>query len=123
VARGIVNRLVGGVLLAFYIVLIGGCGLSESPPQTFADTGTVKGVVLDQRDKLPLTEARVRIGSIVVHVDKVGEFVMVVPVGDHQRSITVDGYEPYTDTVTVVNGENDLGATYLFELPPPPPGF
>lgn len=122
-ARGIVNRLVGGVLLAFYIVLVGGCGSTGSPPQTFAQTGTVKGLVLDQRDKLPLAEARVRIGSIIVHVDKEGKFVVVSPTGQQERSVTADGYETHIDTVMVRSGENDLGATYLFELPPPPPGF
>ena len=122
-ARGIANRLVGGVLLAFYIVLVGGCGSTGSPPQTIAQTGTVKGIVLDQRDQLPLADARVRIGSIIAHVDKQGKFVVVSPVGPQQRSVTADGYEVYSDTVVVATGENDLGATYLFELPPPPPGF
>jgi hypothetical protein len=121
VTRGVLNRLVGGVLLAFYIILVGGCGSSGQPPQTFANTGTAKGVVLDQHSGLPLLDARVRIGSIIAHVDKEGKFVMVVAVGTQTRSVLADGYEPYTDTVTIVAGENDLGSLRMFELPPPPP--
>jgi hypothetical protein len=121
VTRGILNRLVGGVLLAFYIILVGGCGSSSQAPQTFANTGTAKGVVLDQRSGLPLLDAKVRIGSIIAHVDKEGKFVMVVPVGEQTRSVVAVGYETYTDTVTIVSGVNDLGSLRLFELPPEPP--
>ena len=120
-ARGIVNRAIGGVLLALYIVLVGGCGTGGQAPQTLS--GTAKGAVLDQRSALPLADAEVRIGSIIVHVDKEGKFVMVVPVGSQERSVMADGYETYSDTVRVVAGENDLGEVYLFELPPPPPQF
>lgn len=119
--RGILNRLVGGVLLAFYIILVGGCGSSSQAPQTFANTGTAKGLVVDRRTQLPLLDARVRIGSIIAHVDKEGKFVMVVPAGQQSRSVLADGYETYTDTVTIVPGENDFGALRLLELPPPPP--
>jgi len=121
VARGIVNRAVGGVLLALYIILVGGCGTGGQSPQAFS--GSVKGAVLDSRSGAPVADASVRIGSIIAHVDKEGKFVMVVPLGSQQRSVTADAYETYSDTIAVAAADNDLGAVYLFELPPPPPQF
>jgi hypothetical protein len=121
VARGIANRALGGVLLALYIILVGGCGTGGQAPQALS--GTVKGAVLDHRSGLPVVDAKVRIGSIITHVDKEGAFVMVVPLGSQQRSVTADGYETYSDSITVAAGDNDLGRVYLFELPPPPPQF
>ncbi|UCH34194.1 MAG: hypothetical protein JSV65_16895 [Armatimonadota bacterium] len=121
--RGIVNRAVGGLLLAIYIVLVGGCGTTTQPAQTLAESATVSGTVLSVRDGLPLVDAKVRIGSIIAHVDKAGEFVMVVPAGTHQCTILAQGYESYTDQVVVAPGGNDLGEVRLFELPPPPPAF
>jgi len=121
VRRGIVNRLVGGILLAFYIVLVGGCGTSSQAPQTLS--GSVKGTVLDRGTGVAVTDAIVRVGSIVVHVNREGRFVMVVPLGSQQRSVTADGYVAYSDAITVAAGSNDLGRVYLVELPPPPPQF
>jgi hypothetical protein len=118
--RGIVNRIVGGMLLAFYIILVGGCGAGSQPPLTMASTGRVTGQVLDARTKLPLAEAKVRIASIVVQVEKAGVFGAIVPTGRQQCDITADGYQTYSAGVTIVPGENDLGAIYLLELPPPP---
>ena len=121
--RGIAIRAVGGLLLAVYIILVGGCGSGGQPPQTFTDTATVRGVILESRNGVPLADAKVRIGSIIAHVEKSGAFVMVVPVGTQERLIMADGYVTYSDTVAIASGENDLGAVYLFELPPPPPQF
>jgi len=122
-ARGIVNRIVGSVLLAFYIILVGGCGAGSQAPLTMANTGTVTGRVLDARTKLPLGAAEVRIASIVVHIEKAGVFGVVVPTGRQQCDVTADGYQAYSTEVTIVAGQNDLGTIYLLELPPPPPVF
>ena len=121
--RAIVNRAVGAALLALYVILVGGCGSGGQEAQVLSDTGTARGVVLDQRSGVPLADARVRVGSIVTHVNKAGAFVMVVPTGTHERTVTADGYETLSDTVTIIMGDNDLGAARLFELPPPPPQF
>lgn len=121
--RGIVNRAVGGTLLALFIIIVGGCGSSGQAPVTRADTATVSGAVVDGITGLPVVDAAVRIGSIIVHVDRDGGFVVVVPPGMQERSVIAEGYAGYSDTVTVVEGPNDLEAVQLFELPPPPPQF
>lgn len=123
VLRGMINRTVGAVLLALFIIAVGGCGTGGQTPLTRADTATVSGKVINAETGLPLLDARVRIGSIVVHVDQAGGFIAVVPVGTVERSVTADGYTPVSDNITVTAGDNDLGAVRMFELPPPPPQF
>lgn len=123
--RWVTNRVVGALLLALFIVIVGGCGSSGQVPlaRTDTPTATVSGIVLDRTTGLAATDAIVRIGSIIVRVDDAGEFIAVVPPGALERSVGADGYQTFSDTVTVVQGDNDLGAVYLVELPPPPPAF
>ena len=117
--RGIANRAVGALALALFIIVVGGCGSSATTP--VADGAKVTGVVLDQGTNLPVSDAVVRIGSITVHTDKVGSFVAVVPVGAYDRAVTAAGHQAYSDRVSVVAGDHDMGAVYLVELPPAPP--
>ena len=117
--RGIVNRAVGAVLLALFIVMIGGCGSSGQAPATRVDTATVRGEVIGP-DQLPLLDARVRVGSIIAHVDRAGRFAATVAPGRYELSIAADGYQAFSETVTLAAGDNDLGEVRLASVPPLP---
>jgi len=118
------KRVGGGIVLAAFIILAGGCGTGSLEVASTPAKASVSGTLVSKLTGTALADVPVRIASTIVHTDQWGSFQFhSVTTGIHALSVDAEGYQDYTRTVRVSAGENELGEIALFDLPPDPPVF
>ncbi|HET6539691.1 MAG TPA: carboxypeptidase-like regulatory domain-containing protein, partial [Chryseolinea sp.] len=74
--------------------------------QGFAQTGTIKGVVINSRtyERLPFASAFINNTTISASADERGEFILKnVPLGQHELVVTFVGHHYYQSKITVTD--------------------
>jgi hypothetical protein len=98
-----------GALLA--VGLAGGCSGSSRPQ---GDTGDVTGTTVEETTFTPVAGATVALGGKTVQSGADGTFTLLaVPRGEQKLTVSADGYLPFSTTVTVDPGANDVGQLWL----------
>jgi len=72
--------------------------------QGFAQTGTIKGVVINSRtyERLPFATAFINNTTISASADERGEFILKnVPIGQHELVVTFVGHHYYQSKISV----------------------
>jgi len=120
--KSLARRIGGGIILAAFIILLGGCGTETVDGTSRPVRASVSGTVVSNLTGAALQDVPVRIASTIVHTDQLGSFQFHnVATGVHTLTVDAEGYEEYTQALRVTAGENELGEIALFDLPPEPP--
>jgi len=84
------------VLIAWFLLIV--------VSQGFAQTGTIKGVVINSRtyERLPFASAFINNTTISASADERGEFILKnVPIGQHELIVTFVGHHYYQSKITL----------------------
>lgn len=120
--RNMIFTATMGTLTAILIVLLAGCGGSNTSATsssgtgvTVTSTGTVTGTVIDSTSNDEVQEAVVTIGGKSAISDWVGHYeIDDVPAGRNQVTVTCGGYLDYSGTINVgadTTTTNDISIT------------
>ena len=71
----------------------------------FAQTGTLKGKVVETGTRSPLIGASVSCGTLGTTTDLDGNYSLSLPVGTYKLEISYTGYEPHNKDLVVKSGE------------------
>ncbi|MBI5477971.1 MAG: carboxypeptidase regulatory-like domain-containing protein [Deltaproteobacteria bacterium] len=105
------HGLVLGALLA--VAVAGGWGCSGSA-RPAGDTGDVTGTTVEESTFAPVAGATVEVGGKSATTGADGTFTVVgVAKGEQKLTVSASGYLPFSTTVSVDPGANDVGQLWL----------
>ena len=98
-----------GALTALALALTG-CG----SPRSTGDTGDVTGTTVEETTFAPVAGAVIEVGGKTGTSGADGSFTVTgAAKGDQRLTVTAAGYLPFSTTVTVEHGTNDVGQLWL----------
>lgn len=93
------------------LTLVAACSDSSRP---VGDTGDVTGTTVEETTFAPVEGARVEVGGKTATSGAGGAFTVTdVPKGDQKLTVAATGYLPFSTTVSVEPGPNEVGQLWL----------